>query len=465
MSNNILSSKYIGHIKKNHKGGFKIINDSEDKNILTTRNFILGELSNILGGRKELMYDDIPHYIQALEGKYVRNKMCKGGSASCVDACDVVKKAYKTLVQKSVKEYNNPNLFNVIKGGSKYLYQKIGKKLRLSGGNPSVDREVDAIARQIIELDDQCTPESCRDTLRTLSTLRKELNKAWVNSSYCNKEDNCFTALSNYIIDITPKIRRFKENLDTSNSDIESETLTPRQIRAREEERRGNSRGGDTKIYDMYDISGSDQTLNDGDKVRFNNIMDEYCGDQCTIADSFDNNDDSNDYYYWGNNKRTEDKIRGIDKEIKEWIINHWIYADNHYKINFIIILLEDAYAYNKKNKIDSNIFSIVRRFITYHTCSGPILRSKKVISMNFRSMARQLREIPEIKILLENISVYSNGNNIDDFCETHNIKSNFKRGGNDILYNYYNQNGGNISISKLTELRNEIHQIRYSNN
>jgi hypothetical protein len=135
MNNNIFNSIYIGNIKKNHKGGLQIINDSEDKNIIQQRNFILNELSTVFKGGKDLMYEDIPHYAQALEGKYIRNKMCKGGNPKCIDACNLVKKSYDKLIRKSLNEFNNPNLLNIISGGSPYLFRKIGVKYNRVSGN------------------------------------------------------------------------------------------------------------------------------------------------------------------------------------------------------------------------------------------------------------------------------------------------------------------------------------------
>jgi len=338
MDNNILNSIYIGNIKKNHKGGYKIINDTEDKNIIQTRNYILGELSSIFNGGKELEYKDIPHYIQALEGKYFRNKMCKGGSSSCKGACDLVKKSYSKLVKKSVEEFNNPNLFKIIKGGSQYLYKKIGEKYR----------------------------------------------------------------------------------------------------------------GGTNKIYIE---NGSYGKYSEDDNEHFNTVMRENCGDECTSADNT-NVDSVN----WGITRDTEMKIKRINDEDKEWLINHWIYADNHYKINLIIILLEDAYVNNKKNNINSNIVYIAREFILYHTCSGVISTSVQSISINFYNIARNLREVPEINEILIKLK-RSSTNNIDDFCETQNYnESNFSKGGSESLKNHYTQNGGN----NLTNLRNEIDQIRY---
>ena len=222
MDNNILNSTYVGHIKKNLKGGLKIINDTEDKNIIQKRNFILNELSDVFKGGRELMYEDIPHYAQALEGKYIRNKMCKGGNPKCTDACNLVKKSYHKLIKKSLDEFNKPELLGIIKGGSPYLFKKLGKRLNLNGGNPS-DIKVDMITNEIASLDKQCSgPNVCKTNLTKLSNLRNKLNKVWMNSSYCKMSNNCFVELSNRIIAITPNYRAFRGTLHTEEVDTQS---------------------------------------------------------------------------------------------------------------------------------------------------------------------------------------------------------------------------------------------------
>lgn len=228
MDNNILNSTYVGHIKKNLKGGLKIINDTEDKNIIQKRNFILNELSDVFKGGRELMYEDIPHYAQALEGKYIRNKMCKGGNPKCTDACNLVKKSYHKLIRKSLDEFNKPELLSIIKGGSPYLFKKLGKQLNLAGGNPN-DIKVDLITNQIEHLDRQCSgPNECKKNMTELSNLRSKLNKAWMDSSYCQIANNCFVELSNKIISITPNYRSFKESLHTE--DVDTQSLSPRDV-------------------------------------------------------------------------------------------------------------------------------------------------------------------------------------------------------------------------------------------
>jgi hypothetical protein len=224
MNNNILNSVYAGHVKKNLKGGIKIINGSEDENILKKRDFILNDLSKVFKGGKELMYEDIPYYAQALEGKYIRNKICKGGNPQCKDACNLVKKSYKKLVKQSINEFNNPNLNNILKYGSPLLYNK------LKGGN-KYDKKVDDITNQISNLDDECNNhDNCKIKLPKLSILKNELNKAWVDSSHCQKSDDCFRKLSERIISVTPNIREFKENLSSHNSEVETYIPSAKEI-------------------------------------------------------------------------------------------------------------------------------------------------------------------------------------------------------------------------------------------
>jgi hypothetical protein len=250
MDNNILNSIYVGHVKTNIKGGFKIVNDTEDKNIIKKRNIILSELSNVFKGGKELMYEDIPYYTQALEGKYIRNKMCKGGSSKCKEGCNFAKKSYNKLIKKSLREFNNPDLLDIIKGGSPYLFKKIDAKHKIVGGVPS-DQKVDDIAYKIMELDNECNESNCKIKMRELAKLRGELNNAWVNSSYCRTVDNCNVELSKYIISITPNFRNFRENINSESVDTGS--LSPREVISK-----FSSRGGKNKVYDYYTQKGGD---------------------------------------------------------------------------------------------------------------------------------------------------------------------------------------------------------------
>ena len=134
MDNNILESMYIGDINISHKGGYKIISSTKDDYIIKKRNFVLNELTNVFNGGKQLMYEDVPHYIQALEGKYLRNKIRGGDSITS----DKIKGYYKKLIKKSLKDFTGgDDLLNIIKKNSPYLSKKIDKQIdnyKLKGG-------------------------------------------------------------------------------------------------------------------------------------------------------------------------------------------------------------------------------------------------------------------------------------------------------------------------------------------
>lgn len=326
MNNNILNSTYIGHIKKNLKGGIKIINDTKDKNIIKNRDFILNELTSIFTGGKELMYEDIPHYVNALEGKYIRNKICSGGNPTCKDACNLTKKSYQKLIKKSMDEFNTPELLNIIKGGSPYLYKKVYK--------------------------------------------------------------------SNF-----PVIK--------ANKDIKT----------------NNIKGG-------YEIDGSYSVYNATDKDYFNKITAMYCGEECPNSNDLDLSSK------WGTTPDVERKVKNIDNNNKEWLINNWIYADNYYKINLIIILLEDSYSQRK----NTNIVQVAVEFLLYQTCSGLVDKIKQIIGYNFFNIARTLREESDIKDIIANIKK-SSQNNADDFCSTNRYdNTSFTKGGYNSRYKINNK-------------------------
>lgn len=304
------------------------------------KNSIINEISDIFSGGRKLLYEDIPHYIKNLEKNYVKNKFCKGGDSSCKENCSIIKKSYHKLMQKSINDFNKPDVLNMMKDISPYLFNKVSNKYNIQGG-------------------------------------------------YMN---NIFT------------------------------------------------------------VDGSHSTFNDTDNDHFNEIMAIYCGDQCTIQDSTN--------LSWGTTRDVEKKIKNIDDDNKEWLINHWIYADNYYKINLIIILLEDAYSHFKNT--NSNIIEVAVEFLLYYTCSGLIKYNKQTVGNNFFNIARTLREVPQIKEIIYELK-HRTESNIDDFCIDKQYKENdFNKkiyGGNNILYKYYIQNGGNIN-----KLRMDIDQIKYPN-
>ena len=189
MDNNILESMYIGDINKSHKGGYKIISSSKDHYIIKKRNFILNELTNVFNGGKQLMYEDIPHYIQALEGKYLRNKIRGGDSISS----DKIKGYYKKLVKKSLKDFTGGvDLLNIIKKNSPYLSRKIDKHMdKLIGGEENSNKNNKSLNSYYIQSggDLNCTntckldkksdtnKDSYQNGGNDLDQLRQEINK------------------------------------------------------------------------------------------------------------------------------------------------------------------------------------------------------------------------------------------------------------------------------------------------
>jgi hypothetical protein len=145
-----------------------------------------------------------------------------------------------------------------------------------------------------------------------------------------------------------------------------------------------------------YTRDGSYSTYNDTDNNHFNELMKLYCGEECVLyTESFDENS-----FSWGTNPMIEKKVKSIDNENKEWLVDHWIYANNFYKLNLIIILLEDLY----KNTGDENIATVALDFLLYNSCSGLILVAKQQITKNFENIARSLRNHPILKKYLNKI-------------------------------------------------------------
>jgi len=207
-----------------------------------------------------------------------------------------------------------------------------------------------------------------------------------------------------------------------------------------------------------YTRDGSYSSYNDADNNYFNELIGMYCGQECiAYTETYDEV-----AMTWGTNPMIERKIKNIDQENKEWLVDHWIYANNFYKLNLIIILLEDLY----KNTRDENIVMVALDFLIYNSCSGLIQFAKQAITKNFENIARTLREHPKLKGYLIKIK-YTSENNADDFCENEDYKntdySKIYNGGFSILHNYYkkySQNGG-VNDVLLEKLRNDINIIR----
>jgi len=245
MNNNILNSTYIGDIKISHKGGYKIISGSKDDYIIRNRNIILEDLSNIFKGGKQLIYEDIPYYVQALEGKYLRNKINKGGNV----VRDNVRTYYKKLIKKSIKEYNDLNggeLLSIVKEGSPYLFKRVASKYNFLGGNISesgiktfIDSNIfnlETFENSLISLeslyksnnllcnnpnkDTNYTINPCKDT-SNYSTIYHNLKKFaknnWVLPKKCEKKQfsNICENINNVIKRIAPDLYFDLDNLDS----------------------------------------------------------------------------------------------------------------------------------------------------------------------------------------------------------------------------------------------------------
>ena len=208
-----------------------------------------------------------------------------------------------------------------------------------------------------------------------------------------------------------------------------------------------------------YTRDGSYSQYNSVDENHFNDIIRSFCGENC-ISPEY--NEES---IHWGNNPMIEKNIIQMDNTNKEWMVDHWIYANNFYKVNLIIILFEYLY----KIKKDNDIPTVALDFLLYNSCSGSIEYSKQAISLNFFNMARTLREHPMITDFLDKIKKASE-NRIDEICinETYTGTDYGKvyNGGISILFDYYSkysQNGGRNTNLELNKLRNEINMIKYN--
>jgi len=131
MSNKYDKSTYIGYLHI-QDGGIKIVKGKEDRKILKTRNYILKEL---MGGlkKKDLSINRLPEYFSALEGKYIRNKMCGSGSNECFEAKERVKKITEKTIKGGMKLYGD-KVKNIFEVNAPILYKKFDKKFKIKGG-------------------------------------------------------------------------------------------------------------------------------------------------------------------------------------------------------------------------------------------------------------------------------------------------------------------------------------------
>ena len=125
-------STYIGYLLKNNKGGIKISGGSIDNNIIKKRDFILNQLEDVINKKRELLYNDLEFYIKALEGKYIRNKMCPSQNQDCQDAMMLVKKTLRKLLIKAMSNFKDlqEDILNIVKTNAPKLYKLYGGKIK-----------------------------------------------------------------------------------------------------------------------------------------------------------------------------------------------------------------------------------------------------------------------------------------------------------------------------------------------
>jgi len=197
-----------------------------------------------------------------------------------------------------------------------------------------------------------------------------------------------------------------------------------------------------------YSTDGSYSTENENDAAKFNKYILEYCGgegrgESCTIYNPEDL--ENLEYSKNANSKLMmyiqKNIIPNVNKEDKEWLVNHWIYADNFYKVNIIIIILDDLYR-NSNQKDD--IANVAIDFLLYNSCSGLLHNELQRVALNFRNLALSLRENEKIKPYIDKF-LRSTETAVDNLCENEryantNYAKRYIGGLNNhpILYNYY---------------------------
>jgi hypothetical protein len=196
-----------------------------------------------------------------------------------------------------------------------------------------------------------------------------------------------------------------------------------------------------------YSTDGSYSTWNENDAAKFNKYILEYCGgegrgESCTIYNPEDL--EQSEYSKNANSElmRYIQKyiIPKVNKEDKEWLVNHWIYANNFYKVNIIIIILDDLY---KNSNHKDEIASIAAQFLLYNSCGGLLYDELIKVAQNFNYLALSLRENEFLKPYIDKF-IKSTDTRADSLCENENYTTNYGKrynGGlnnHPILYNYY---------------------------
>jgi len=178
MNNNYDKSTYIGYLHIQN-GGIKIIHGKEDRKIIKTRNFILKEL---IGGlrEKELPINRLPEYFSALEGKYVRNKMCGSGNSECLEAKRRVKKVTEKTIKGGMKLYGD-KVKNILEINAPLLYKKFEKRFKVKGGFQTIECRT-----KLLHLLVPGSPGRQSDIEKLITTIKKYVQRCTDGEDDCN---------------------------------------------------------------------------------------------------------------------------------------------------------------------------------------------------------------------------------------------------------------------------------------
>jgi len=194
---------YIGYLKIKN-GGMKIVDGTEDEEIIEERNIILKHLVEIINDTLPLVNEYIILYAKALEGKYIRNHICKLSENDCKNEIDTVIKISKKLLKKAIKlkMYNVLYIFNEnapkLSIGLKKYIKKLIKKYKITHEKLEEYPEELKNTEYSEELKNSEEPEEPEELKKyelnggaTINNLRKRLNRRELisqNNLYSDEE-------------------------------------------------------------------------------------------------------------------------------------------------------------------------------------------------------------------------------------------------------------------------------------
>ena len=480
---------YIGYLIKNHKGGIKIYEGSKDESIIEKRDFILNKLESVLNKNKKLIYEDLAYYIKALEGKYIRNKICKNNSADCELATIIVKKTLKKLLKKAMKDFKElqMDILNTVKTNAPGLYKlysnnikKLVTKNNMTGGRFTENGISDYIQN------DNFNVELFEDALSSLESMyiyNEQTCQHDSKSCNNNKYRYLFTNLVNFgrnnwkapfNCELNVRTRQcysissiIQQNAPTLYNKFMISGGDWQNINNEYGNYLYNDETKETKPYKKYNVLSSEYRLNLEYKdfnYDFFRRIEEYYNDTTSnwlnpnsnvfksILDSFVNNK-----ILWV----SEDGHEQGGDQVKDWIVNNFQYAITLPQIYLIIIALEAELIQIRREYgkvIPPDLIKLTIDIIHYFSCSSWLEGSRQNVAINFRRYAPTLTLIPLIEMEIMKLR----RERTDEFCDHYGFDKS-TRGGekvyDDIFYNYYTQRGGNYMLNKL---RSEIKLIKH---